>query len=114
MPKANAMKTLYPNTPTTADLAGTDFLHLQGQSVLLRAEYGTLWVTEDGEADDHEVGPGHERIFDGHAPLTIGTLGGRARVRVVPLAPARTGWIERLAGWAGRSRRRQPQAWVEA
>jgi hypothetical protein len=99
-------------TPATTDLGRTDFLHLRGQRVLLRAEYGTLWVTEDGEATDHEVDPSTERVFDGHAALTIGTLGGRARVRVVPLAPVRGGWIERLAARAGLARRRE--TWAEA
>lgn len=84
-----------PTTPHT--LGHAEFLHLQRRPVLLVVECGTLWVTEDGEADDHQLDAGQQRAFDGHAPLTVGTLGGRARLRVVPLAPARRGFGRRLA-----------------
>jgi hypothetical protein len=73
--------------PDTHTLGASTFLHLPRQPVLLQAEAGTLWVTEDGEPDDHQIDPGTQRRFDGHAALTVGTLGGAARVRVVPLAP---------------------------
>jgi Protein of unknown function (DUF2917) len=79
---------------TTHELAANGFLHLHGQPVLLLAEAGTLWVTEDGNADDHQLDAGQHRRFDGRAALTVGTLGGRARVRVVPLARS-TAWPRR-------------------
>jgi hypothetical protein len=88
-------------TPTSHDLTSTGFLHLHGQPVLLLAEAGTLWVTEDGEPADHQIDTGQQRRFDGRAALTVGTLGGSARVRVVPLAaqasPVWPRWLPRGA-----------------
>jgi hypothetical protein len=86
----------------THTLAATGFLHLPRRPVLLRAEAGTLWVTEDGEAEDHPIEAGSQRRFDGHAAITVGTLGGAARVRVQPLAAPHWPVLQALPAWLQR------------
>ena len=93
---------LHP-TPTTQRLGRSDFLHLARQPVRLAAVCGSLWVTQDGELDDVQLDAGQTRDFDGHAHLTIGTLGGDALVRVTSLAEARGSRLRRrFAAWFAR------------
>jgi hypothetical protein len=89
------------NAATTHLLGPADFLRLPRRPVLLVAESGTVWVTEDGERADHQLDAGQQRAFDGHAPIMVGTLGGRGSVRVVPLDPPRrplVRWLARAVG----------------
>ena len=96
------MNTATLHTPfTTRRLGRTDFLHFAHQPVRLAAVCGSLWVTQDGELDDVQLDAGQTRDFDGHAHLTIGTLGGDALVRVTSLAEARGSRLLRaFAAWA--------------
>lgn len=75
--------------PACHRLGPGEFLHLRGQAVRLRAERGSLWVTQDGEPDDVLLEPGETHDFAGAAPLVIGSFGDDALVRVTPLQPAR-------------------------
>jgi len=79
-------------------------LHLARPPVLrLQAECGTLWVTVDGEGDDIQIEAGESRVFDGHAPVTIGTLGGDAVFSATPLAPSPRRWWQGLGAWFGKT-----------
>lgn len=73
---------------TSHRLGREDFLHLRGSAVRLAAQRGTLWVTQDGEPADIQIDAGASHVFDGHAPITVGTLGGDALLTATPLAPA--------------------------
>lgn len=95
-------------TPTTATLPlrqrlrPQDFLHFRRPPVLrLQAEAGTLWVTVDGEPDDIQIEAGESRVLDGHAPITVGTLGGDAVLSATALSqPEGTrGWWLELGAW---------------
>jgi len=78
------------------------FLHLDRPPVLrLQAECGTLWVTVDGDSDDIQIEAGQSRVFDGRAPVTIGTLGGDAVFSATPLSPQRRRWWQGLGAWLG-------------
>ena len=82
MQTENAMN----SAPTTSRRLGrADFIHLAARPVRLVVDRGTLWVTQDGEPEDIEIDAGGQRDFDGHTRLTIGTLGGVAELRLVPL-----------------------------
>ena len=82
MQTENAMN----SAPTTSRRLGrADFIHLAARPVRLAVDRGTLWVTQDGEPEDIEIDAGGQRDFDGHTRLTIGTLGGEAELRLVPL-----------------------------
>ena len=70
---------------TRRRLGRADFIHLAARPVRLVVDRGTLWVTQDGEPEDIEIDAGGQRDFDGHARLTIGTLGGETELRLVPL-----------------------------
>ena len=92
-------------TMRTRRLGRTDFLHLGRQPVRLAADCGTLWVTQDGEPEDIQIDAGQMREFDGHAVLTVGTLGGGAQVRVTPLTLPPRQRLERWFGtWLGGAR----------
>jgi hypothetical protein len=99
MHQEHAMNIHFRTTSTTVQVLGrAGFLRLARPGpVRLVADFGTLWVTEDGSPDDFEIEPGQSRDFSGQAPLTIGVLGGAARVRVSPLA-IQSGWIARWLG----------------
>lgn len=71
-------------------LGRADFIHLAARPVRLVVDRGTLWVTQDGEPEDIEIDAGGQRDFDGHTRLMIGTLGGPAELRLVPLQRPRT------------------------
>jgi Protein of unknown function (DUF2917) len=93
--------------PLRRRLRHDHFLHLAHPPVLrLQAECGTLWVTVDGDSDDIQIEAGQSRVFDGHAPVTIGTLGGDAVFSATPLAP-RGGRLRRW-WWALATRLAQP------
>lgn len=65
--------------PQHRHLARGDFLRLsRGPRWRVQTESGSLWVTVDGEPEDHQIDAGQSRQFDGHAPIMIGTLGGDA------------------------------------
>ena len=82
MQTENAMN----SAPTTSRRLGrADFIHLAARPVRLVVDRGTLWVMQDGEPEDIEIDAGGQRDFDGHTGLTIGTLGGEAELRLVPL-----------------------------
>ncbi|EHR71261.1 Protein of unknown function (DUF2917) [Burkholderiales bacterium JOSHI_001] len=82
--------------PLQRRLRRDEFLHLQRPPVLrLRAECGTLWVTVDGEPQDFQIEAGQGRVFDGQAPITVGSLGGDAVFSATPLAPP----VGRLRRW---------------
>ena len=82
MQTENAMN----SAPTTSRRLGrADFIHLAARPVRLVVDHGTLWVTQDGEPEDIEIDAGGQHDFDGHTRLTIGTLGGEAELRLVPL-----------------------------
>ena len=86
MPTENAMN----RAPMTNHRLGrTDFIHLAARPVRLSVDRGTLWVTQDGEPQDIEIDAGGQLDFDGHTRLTIGTLGGEAELRLVPLQKPR-------------------------
>lgn len=68
--------------------------------VRLQADSGSLWVTVDGEPDDIEITAGSSRDFDGHAVVTVGTMGGDALFTATPLAPP-AGWLSLLDGLQG-------------
>ncbi len=87
---------------TSHRLGRDDFLHLPDEPVCLFAERGTLWVTEDGEPDDIQLDAGRWHRFDGHAAVTVGTLGGEALVRVTRHAPARGAWARAAVRWLTR------------
>jgi hypothetical protein len=70
---------------TSRRLGRADFIHLAARPVRLVVDRGTLWVTQDGEPEDIEIDAGDQCYFDGHTRLTIGTLGGQAELRLVPL-----------------------------
>jgi hypothetical protein len=81
--------------PLRRRLRRDHFLHFERPPVLrLQAECGTLWVTVDGDSDDIQIEAGESRVFDGHAPVTIGTLGGDAVFSATPLSP-RAGRLRR-------------------
>jgi hypothetical protein len=75
---------------TSRRLGRADFIHLAARPVRLVVDRGTLWVTQDGEPEDIEIDAGDQRDFDGHTRLTVGTLGGEAELRLVPLPRPRT------------------------
>ena len=82
--------------PTRTRLGRQDFLRFTGHHALrLQADCGTLWVTQDGESEDIEIDAGSSRVFDGHAAITVGTLGGPAVLSAQQL-PQSNGWPERL------------------
>lgn len=92
----------HPTLPTRTRLQRHEFQHFKHhQALRLQADCGTLWVTVDGELDDIEIGAGSSRVFDGHANVTVGTLGGDALFTATPLTPS--GWFNRLrrtvGGW---------------
>jgi hypothetical protein len=88
--------------PVRAHLGRRDFLHFEERRPLrLLADCGTLWVTLDGEPDDIEIKAGSSRVFDGHAAITVGTLGGPAVLSAQPLSQSNT-WPERLRAAAQR------------
>ena len=92
----------HPALPTRTRLHRHEFLHFKRhQALRLQADCGTLWVTVDGELDDIEINAGNSRVFDGHATVTVGTLGGDALFTATPLTPP--GWLNRLrtqvVGW---------------
>ena len=94
--------------PLRCRLARDQFLHLERPPVLrLQAERGTLWVTVDGESDDIQIEAGDSRVFDGRAPVTIGTLGGDALLSATPLGEA-PGRLRRW--WQALTARRAPPA----
>jgi len=87
--------------PLRQRLQPDDFLHFRHPPVLrLQAERGTLWVTVDGEPDDIQIEAGESRVLDGHAPITIGALGGEAVFSAAALSqPAAPGWWLELGAW---------------
>lgn len=91
------------STPMTSrHLGSADFIHLAARPVRLVVDLGTLWVTQDGEPEDIEIDAGSQREFDGHTRLTIGTLGGEAELRLVPLPRPRAGTaLLGLPRWLG-------------
>lgn len=96
--------------PSRRRLNRNDFLHFTGRQPLrLRADGGTLWVTQDGRPEDIEIDPGQSRDFDGQAPITVGALGGPALVSVQPLHGSEP-WSARLMAAL---RRRWPMAALE-
>ncbi len=91
-----------PSLPTRTRLGRHDFLRFTGHHALrLQADCGTLWVTQDGETEDIEIDAGCSRVFDGHAAITVGTLGGPAVLNAQPLGQP-GGWSARLLAAAGR------------
>ena len=87
--------------PTRTRLGRDDFLRFTGhRAVRLQADRGTLWVTLDGEPDDIEIDAGSSRVFDGHAAITVGTLGGPAVFSAEALG--QPDWSERLRAAAQR------------
>ncbi len=76
-------------------LARGEFLHLRGTPVRLRAERGSLWITQDGDPDDVLLDAGQAHDFTALAPLVIGALSDGALVRVTALQPPRPAW----PGW---------------
>jgi hypothetical protein len=75
---------------TSRRLGRGDFIQLAARPVRLVVDRGTLWVTQDGDPEDIEIDAGGQLDFDGHTRLTIGTLGGEAELRLVPLPKSRT------------------------
>lgn len=67
------------------------------QSLCVRAERGTLWVTVDGDLADIELSPGESQVFNGPATVVVGTLGGDAVASITAKAPS--AWTQRLQGW---------------
>ena len=67
------------------------------QSLCVRAERGTLWVTVDGDLADIELSPGDSQVFKGPATVVISTLGGDAVASIT--AKAAPAWTQRLQGW---------------
>jgi hypothetical protein len=106
MPTENAMN----SAPMTSRRLGrADFIHLAARPVRLVVDRGTLWVTQDGEPEDIEIDAGGQRDFDGHTRLTIGTLGGQAELRLVPLPRPRAGTaLLGLPRWIGSLRTGAP------
>jgi hypothetical protein len=87
---------------TSRRLGRADFIHLAARPVRLVVDRGTLWVTQDGEPEDIEIDAGGQRDFDGHARLTLGTLGGEAELRLVPLSrPSGATALLGLPRWLG-------------
>ena len=90
---------------TSRRLGSADFIYLAARPVRLVVDRGTLWVTQDGEPEDIEIDAGGQRDFDGHTRLMIGTLGGEAELRLVPLArPRAARALLGLPGWLGSPR----------
>lgn len=88
--------------PTRTRLGSSQFVQFPRHRALrLQADSGTLWVTQDGEPDDIQIDAGGSRIFDGHAVLTVGTLGGDAWFSATPLSPPgrAAGLFMRLLAW---------------
>ncbi len=76
-----------PALPFARRLRHDQFVHFRRpRRLCLRAERGTLWITVDGQADDIMLAPGQSRVFDGPAPVTVGSLGGDAVLTARPLA----------------------------
>lgn len=91
------------SAPMTSHRLGRgDCLHVAAQPVRVLADQGTLWVTQDGVPADMEVEAGSERDFQCHGGLTIGTFGGEAALRLLPLPEhdAATA-LRRLRRWLG-------------
>lgn len=91
-----------PTPMTSRRLGRCEFIHWAARPVRLAVDRGTLWVTQDGEPQDIEIDAGGQRDFDGHARLTIGTLGGDAELRLTPLPRERT--ARALRRWFGAAR----------
>lgn len=84
------------NLPIRARLGRNDFLHFKRhQPLRLRADCGSLWVTQDGHPEDIEIEPGTSRVFDGLSALTVGALQGEAVVSAAPVASGEP-WLRRL------------------
>ncbi len=87
---------------TSHRLGRADFIHLAARPVRLTVDRGTVWVTQDGEAEDIQIDAGGRRDFDGHTRLMVGTLGGEASLQVAPLPRTRGAaplpWLPRWIG----------------
>lgn len=69
----------------------------RGSGTRLHATAGSLWITIDGDAQDHVLAQGESLLIDSAEPVLITALGGRASVAVCSAQPVRaTG----LRGWA--------------
>jgi hypothetical protein len=83
----------------TIRLTGHQLIHLRAP-LQLRAEHGLLWITVDGEGEDHLLAPGDCRRFGRKAGVVVYALGGDARFAVTPDALAHPSLMQRLAdGW---------------
>ena len=88
-------------TPTSLLLPPEQPLHLRPRRPLrLRALRGTLWITVDGELDDHVLQPGDCRVFAPGSRLLVTAMQGPAELRAT-LLPAAPWWRERLAALFG-------------
>lgn len=82
-------------TATRRRLGARQFIHVPArQPVRVRADSGSLWITVDGEKDDIQLDAPACREFDGHAPVTVGTMQGDALLTLTPLRER--GWLPRL------------------
>jgi hypothetical protein len=105
MNQEHAMST--PSLPTPTRLGRHDFLRFDDHRARrLQADCGTLWVTLDGETADIEIDAGQCRVFDGHAALTVGSLGGPAVMRAEALPDPRP--------WAAKLRAAAQRWWLQA
>ena len=62
--------TLTPDTPLVALETGQVISLDDAWGVRIRAQAGTVWVTEEGDIDDHIVGPGDARVV-AHGGRTV-------------------------------------------
>ncbi len=89
----------HPTRPTTLHrLRRHQALTLRrSQSLCVRAERGTLWVTVDGDLADFELSPGESQDFKGPATVVVSTLGGDAVASIT--AKTAPPWTQRLQAW---------------
>ena len=98
------------NTPRTVRVDGGAITEVQRlrqgqfvrvarpQGLRVRAERGTLWLTQDGRPRDVELEPGQCACIDDDAPLLVGTLGGDAMLTLTRAPRPRRLWLARLIG----------------
>ena len=80
-------RTSDPQSPI--DLAADQFLHWEGaRTRRLCVQRGRVWVTVDGDADDHVLDGGQCLVLPGHRHALLQPLDGSARIRVDRLAGA--------------------------
>jgi hypothetical protein len=73
----------HPEAHRAIELAADQFLHWQDTKVRrLRVQRGTVWVTLDGDADDHVLGHGQCLVLPRRRHALMQSLDGAARIHV--------------------------------